>query len=193
MEAILNIPNHRFYFHKIISMLIERNWISSPKGEEQKTKYNADDIPYYFEITLDKHDTCKKVKLYVHLNYNDLDASKIDPVFEENCKLFIVYSRNCGTSKYIKNFDSIDKPWIEIINSEIIQHDNQLHVWTGKHEIIHTKDDIFAEGGIYDYRTLPTIFHSDSQSRYIGAKHNDIIKITTIDQIKYRRCVYGYI
>ena len=197
MDNILINRNHRYYFDKVIDMLIYRKWLSKESGEEQKLNYKEKEI-YSFDIYINQHKKVKKIKLLVHLNEDDYDVMKMESVWSTNelsTMLFIVFSRNCGTSKYIKNCDSESKYWIEVMHTEMFHFNNiNQHIWCSEHSIVDVEETtIFISGSLYDKRTLPTIFHSDNQIRYIGGKVNDIIKIKTNDSIKYRKCIFGYI
>ena len=193
MDSIMKKYTKKDYFQNILDMLVYRGWLSK-EGSQQviTTQISFDDA--YYEFLVDMNTDIKKIKLLLHIQDIDFDHTKLDSIAANESSsgnhLIIVYSPSCGTTKY-SNIDP-SKYWIEVFPTELVTHPIYKHKWVGKHEIVKNKDDlIFSSGSLLDKTCFPTIYHTDPQVKYLNGNVGDVIKITTVDQAKYRRVVLG--
>lgn len=192
MDSIMKKYTKQDYFMNVLDMLIYRGWLSKGMAQQVSTSVNFEEA--YYEFPLDINMDIKKIKLLLHILDIDFDHTKLDTITGNESSLgshlIIVYSPYCGTTKYA-NIDP-SRYWIEVFPTELVTHPVYKHKWVGKHEIIKNKDDpIFNTGSLLDKNCFPTIYHTDPQVKYLNGRVGDIIRITTVDQSKYRRVVLG--
>lgn len=142
----------------------------------KKSKTLEQQILDIFKNNLDETDTL------IILNINKIPFKKTKK--ESNIESFIddIYSK-------FNNF-------VQIYGIENFLFNVSKHSIVPKHEIIFTNEinKIKEHYNIEDVNNLPTIRREDPQSKYIGAKPGDIVKITrpsisNINSVLYRYCV----
>ena len=185
-------------FENILSMLKYRGWVTENEIKFAREKFEkSSDKNHITNIALSSTiGDYDEVTIIMYLEEDVIDLGKLDSYLrkDENVKKLFVYN----PVLYSKKIKVFDKPkdnfyWIEIINMNYLIIDLPTHYLSTKHAIVDKNLDIFSPGSIWDSRLLETIYHSDPQAKYIGAKINDIIKIITEEKIKYRKCIYGYV
>lgn len=195
-----NEYNSENCFNNALNMMKYRKWITDNEIKTAKDLFEASSdkniingIPFTNII----NNEYKKFNLILYFDEESIDINKLDMYLrkESETMKILIYHPDLFSSK-LKAFD---KPkdtsnWIELVNINYLIINLPTHILSSKHEIIDNTQEIFQKGQLWDSRLLETIYHSDPQAKYIGAKVNDIIKITVPgEKIKYRKCVFGYV
>ncbi len=183
-----------YYIKKVLKMLIYRGWIDDKAYKEVLDNFESDSKIVYVNLKDNN-----KVKIVLNITSETLDSSYIDSILkrEEGVKrTILIYNHEVVSNPKLK-FKNHDKPkdskdHIEILSCKHLIIDIVNHSWSSPHYIMDKTLPIFKPGELWDSRLLMTIYHSDANVRYCGARIDDIIKIVTEDQIKYRKVIYGY-
>jgi len=198
---IWEVDTPKQVYVKVIKMLLHRGWVEQESLDSLVSGYDSEVEIHYIETngTLPTGGVrITKVKLVIDLSADALDRFKTESFLklEENCRnIFIFDQRTIGNMKL--KFKTYDKPkdvyaHIDIIGLNILSIDHKNHTWAQDHQLVDNRLEIFKAGELWDMRLLMSIYHSDPQARYLGARIGDIIKISTEDQIKFRKVITGY-
>jgi len=195
-DSIWETHDVAYFYDKILNMLTYRGWMDSDLKQQAKEGFDSDSDSHTLSVR--GPGDIVKVKVVINLSSEGLETSYIDSSMkkEEGTRVIFVYNHDLVSNPKLK-FKNYDKPkdtknHIEIHSTVSLILDIVDHCWSCLHSIADRSLGIFQPGAIWDSRLLPTIYHSDPQVRYIGARFDDIIKIVTEDQIKYRKVVMGY-
>jgi DNA-directed RNA polymerase subunit H (RpoH/RPB5) len=176
------------------SMLRYRGWIDDERMQEARENLTTDSDTTYIDLLKEG----LKVKVVINLTSEAIDTSYIENSLkrEEGVRTIFIYNHEYFSNPKLK-FKNYDKPkdskdHIEILSLKFLIINLSTHSWVSPHTISDKTLDIFKPGALWDSRLLMTIYHSDPMARYCGARIDDIIKIVTEDQIKYRKVIYGY-
>jgi DNA-directed RNA polymerase subunit H (RpoH/RPB5) len=193
-SSIWTTYDTKFCFDKVLSMLQYRGLVDDNQMLRAREDLTTDSDTTYINLL----EEGQKVKVIINLTSDAIDTSYIESSLkrEEGVRTIFVYNGEYFSNPKLK-FKNHDRPkdakdHIEILSLKFLLINLNNHCWVSPHTIVDRNLDIFKPGGLWDSRLLMTIYHSDPMARYCGARIDDIIKIVTEDQIKYRKVIYGY-